>query len=391
MANGTQTYVLEGKKYTVPAGTTMDDLESFIKQSSAPEAPPKKTSAWENIKSGFTAPVKVKQEASEADVANAPRFTIPGSSNIPLAEGVSEAATLANFGVRPTMGMPEANLPALAVDVGSVASKLKEGTAVLARGPDGKIRPIVRGLSRLGGGVAGHYAGGTEGAVAGALAGPAIMEGLAPKRALSPIIQQEQLGTFMNKGYKPVEIPVAEQLAQKPSSIIQPGNDPAQRMVGSEGRAATWTNERVMELAKQGNHEAIQQAVRRGMKLPENARYVAGDPSYSSGVYNPRDVTKFTPEGTPIRQGGKKLSVIQEPTAQPVANKFAVPSQSERVAKIVSAASDNPDFKFEEVRSEIGRIQGILRQGAVPTDQLPVLMSQLKNYQQQMAALEGGK
>ncbi|HET8924853.1 MAG TPA: hypothetical protein VFN26_17875 [Candidatus Acidoferrum sp.] len=53
---------------------------------------------------------------------------------------------------------------------------------------------------------------------------------------------------------------------------------PEPRFAGSEGRAATWTNEDVMRLARQGNREAIQQAVRRGMELPPGARYVMGDP-----------------------------------------------------------------------------------------------------------------
>lgn len=84
------------------------------------------------------------------------------------------------------------------------------------------------------------------------------------------------------------------------------------RFTGHEGRPATWTNERVMQLAKEGNREAIQQAVRRGMELPPNARYVAGDADFSSGAYNPRDVTTFGPDGTPIRQGGR-VSAVAKP------------------------------------------------------------------------------
>jgi hypothetical protein len=72
----------------------------------------------------------------------------------------------------------------------------------------------------------------------------------------------------------------------------------------SEGRPATWTNERVLQLARQGNRDAIAQLGRRGMPLPPNARYIAGDIDFPRVVSNPRDVTLFTPEGTPIRQGG---------------------------------------------------------------------------------------
>jgi len=74
---------------------------------------------------------------------------------------------------------------------------------------------------------------------------------------------------------------------------------------GNEGSAARWTNERVIELAKQGDREAITQAIRRGLPLPDNARYIMGDADFEGATYNPRDVTTFSPDGAPIRQGGK--------------------------------------------------------------------------------------
>lgn len=83
---------------------------------------------------------------------------------------------------------------------------------------------------------------------------------------------------------------------------------------GSEGRAATWTNEAVQRLAQQGNREAISQAIRRGMELPPGARYIMGDPDFSRAVYNPREVTQFTPEGTPIRN--KSNPIAQNPSAK---------------------------------------------------------------------------
>jgi len=81
---------------------------------------------------------------------------------------------------------------------------------------------------------------------------------------------------------------------------------PFEEMSGSEGRPATWTNERVLQLARQGNRDAIAQVARRGLQLPENARYIAGDIDYPRAVQSPREVTLFTPEGTPIRMGGKR-------------------------------------------------------------------------------------
>jgi hypothetical protein len=95
------------------------------------------------------------------------------------------------------------------------------------------------------------------------------------------------------------------------ASVVTPGNPPA-AAVASEGRPATWTNQRVNELAGQGNRDAIQQMVLRGMKLPENARYVAGDANFSGVTSNPRSVTTFAPDGTPIQQGGPiKLADVQ--------------------------------------------------------------------------------
>lgn len=88
----------------------------------------------------------------------------------------------------------------------------------------------------------------------------------------------------------------------QPSTIVPPSAG-APKVGISEGRPATWTNERVIQLAAKGDRNAIAQAVRRGFMLPENVRYVMGDMDYSSGVSNPKSVTKFTPTGGPIVQG----------------------------------------------------------------------------------------
>lgn len=150
-----------------------------------------------------------------------------------------------------------------------------------------------------------------------------VLDKVVPKRAETIAQKEVRAVKERTADWIPRKMPkktVAEQLAKKPAEIIRPG-DPSARMVGNEGRPATWTNEAVLEEARKGNREAIQQVVRRKLPVPPNMRYVAGDPSYSSGVYNPRDVTIFTPEGTPIRQGGKKLTVVHEEPK--VANKFA--------------------------------------------------------------------
>lgn len=101
------------------------------------------------------------------------------------------------------------------------------------------------------------------------------------------------------------------------------------RRTGSEGRPATWTNERVVELAATGNRDAIAQLTRRGLPLPENARYVMGDQDFPRSVNNPREVTRFTPEGVAIRDQANpaaqnpssraKIQIVgEQPSEQPV-------------------------------------------------------------------------
>ena len=77
---------------------------------------------------------------------------------------------------------------------------------------------------------------------------------------------------------------------------------------GNEGRAATWKNEQLYNIIKDPEipydtkRLAVAQMVLRQLPLPENARYLMGDPDAARAVYNPKEVTRFTPEGTPIRE-----------------------------------------------------------------------------------------
>jgi hypothetical protein len=120
-------------------------------------------------------------------------------------------------------------------------------------------------------------------------------------------------------GRGPINGGLMDELAPTPKIETDPfarpqPSGPGTPRVGNEGRAATWTNQRVMELARQGDREAIAQLSLRGLPQPENVRYVAGDARYAPSTYNPRDVTKFDNEGRPIpiRQGGKKLTRVLE-------------------------------------------------------------------------------
>lgn len=115
------------------------------------------------------------------------------------------------------------------------------------------------------------------------------------------------------------------------SKIVSPAvGEP--RFTGSEGRAATWTNQDVMRLAQQGNREAIQQAIRRGMELPPGARYVMGDPDFGRAVYNPREVTQFTPEGAPIRNA-------ENPTVKAPRERIQIPQAEPAAKESINAAT----------------------------------------------------
>jgi len=78
------------------------------------------------------------------------------------------------------------------------------------------------------------------------------------------------------------------------------------KFTGTEGTAARWTNEKVLSEAAQGNRVAISQVARRGLEPPPNMRYVAGDPDLERAEYSPREVTRFAPDGTPIRQTNQR-------------------------------------------------------------------------------------
>jgi hypothetical protein len=126
------------------------------------------------------------------------------------------------------------------------------------------------------------------------------------------------------------------------------------RMTGNEGRAATWTNEAVQRLAQQGNREAIQQAVRRGMQLPPGARYVMGDPDFSRAVYNPRDVTQFTPEGQPIRN-------VENPIEPASRGRIQVPQQPQP-REVINAASGEVTNPYAPPEQPAGEYESDLEQ-----------------------------
>lgn len=135
--------------------------------------------------------------------------------------------------------------------------------------------------------------------------------------------------SLMKRGAEQAKLDTAAAKETLGPKIIQPGvNEP--RMTGNEGRAATWRGERVRELAGGGNREAIGQLILRGEELPENARYVMGDPDFERAVYNPREVTRFSPEGEPIRN-------VENPTERAPRERIAVPPAEPAAREVTNA------------------------------------------------------
>lgn len=276
--------------------------------------------------------------------------TILGKS---LAPAAAAAAPLA---VHPAIGA-----------IGKVVPRAGD-VALALRTEEGALKPLVhKGAAAVGGmtgAAAGHTVGApTEGAVLGYTLGPAVADKIIPKlptdipvkpgttsgifpsidefystkaedlakrgkeqAAIDKTAQREQTvqekalakegkavplsqGPYYNQH---VEALKAQAEAAKPKIISPTEGEP--RRTGNEGRPATWTNEYILDEARKGNRDAITQAVLRGLPLPENARYVMGDPDASRAILNPREVTRFTPEGEPIRN--KANAQTAEPTAR---------------------------------------------------------------------------
>lgn len=108
----------------------------------------------------------------------------------------------------------------------------------------------------------------------------------------------EQIASFMNKGYKATEAVSAA--AKEKSNIVGPT-----KAATSEGRPATWTDQDVIDLAKRGNKQAIEQLKLRQKKFP-NSEFLTGRNREltSSPVYEGRGpATKFDPvTGNPIME-----------------------------------------------------------------------------------------
>lgn len=250
----------------------------------------------------------------------------------------------------------------MAPDAAGSYQSVKDSIGNAMRTEKGTLKPGVRAVARVGGAAAGGAIGSavgapSGGAIVGGMAGPGVVDLLTPNRPPPPGVAPvfpEASEFYANEGAErnailkrgenepqsgvaPTEPSAGEFYENKAIDLINrqraqdaldrqaarqsaraekskisivsegEGNITGPRPTGSEGRPATWTNERVQELAKQGNRDAIAQLTRRGLPLPENARYIMGDQDFPRGNLNPREVTKFTPEGTAIRDVANPL------------------------------------------------------------------------------------
>jgi hypothetical protein len=290
--------------------------------------------------------------------------------------------------------------PGAAEDIATTARRSKPAVGLALRTEKGALKPIVRQTGGLAGAAIGHASGiPVLGPLIGYGIGENVANALIPKRPwdvpvrtnpggslpLASDFYAQKAADLAKRGTQQAALDrVAARTAPNRPKIAAPGT-PEARFSGSEGRAATWTNEDVMRLAAKGNREAISQAIRRGMQLPIGARYVMGDPDMARAVYNPRETTKFTPEGQPIRNM-QNLNIpqssrarIQLPWEQ---GSMATPQLRPAVQEMAqpSGAAKVPEWNAGQADFEITRLKNILRNPQATAEEKAIAQSQLQNY-----------
>lgn len=304
-----------------------------------------------------------------------------------------------------------------AVRVGTQDVRDSIGNAM--RTEEGALKPGVRSVARVGGGAVGAAVGSTVGApsggaIVGGMAGPGVVDLITPKRPPLPGVAPSlpDVGEFyanegaernaiLKRGENEPQTGVAATLpdagafyenkavdlmtrqkaqdaldrakaredaraSKSRISIVGEGGVTGPRATGSEGRAATWTNERVLELAAKGNRDAIAQVGRRQLPMPPNVRYVMGDVDAPRVVLNPREVTRFTPEGVPIRDSSNP--VAQSPSSrariqivEPSASRVEPPYPREPVEEPQGAVELGPATRGQEIPS-VEQMEDALRE-----------------------------
>jgi hypothetical protein len=217
------------------------------------------------------------------------------------------AATLAGTvgGVAAPVKAPEiaAGLTDASHAVANAPGAIADAARTGLRDETGKLKPVVKTAAAAAGagagGIAGHVLGVPgAGEIAGLYLGPKLADAVIPDRPASvakavPVSKNPTPGGYTGPASARVAAKAAESPVSSPASVAD-----------SEGRPATWTNEKVIQLSRQGDPRAIQQGRLRQLDLPDNANLVANkEAKVTPSVGAPRSVTLFDSDGNPVRSG----------------------------------------------------------------------------------------
>ena len=212
-------------------------------------------------------------------------------------------------------------------------------TDILARAgrnETGQLRPGVKTLARGVGAAIGHATGIPGAEIAGVFSGPSLADALIPARdaSVAKAVPIRNSPYFDSDAYNNGRSILSRNSSPSSSAPTMPptmpqgnptpfgdtstpaANSPAP--LKSEGRPATWTNERVRELAALGDSDAIEQARLRGFgRIPSK---------FSETQTSPREVVHFDAEGNPIQEGGGTQASLAAPQTNALASR--IPPQS---------------------------------------------------------------
>ncbi len=189
----------------------------------------------------------------------------------------------------------------------------------------------------------------------------------------------DELNAIRRRGTNPAD--VAPSVAKpRPQGPPTPG----------EGRPATWTNDKVRELASWGDPDAIEQARNRGFgKIPLQ---------YSEVQTNPREVVHFGAEGKPITAEPKPLTATHQPEVARLEPATTEGPQPAGVLKLkgginpkgveASMRTISPEDMITGLSTEIERMADTLRKSpSRPESEKVAMQQQIDQYKQRLNEL----
>jgi hypothetical protein len=182
--------------------------------------------------------------------------------------------------------------------------------------------------------------------------------------------RNESIASFA-RGEPGPNTPLSQSPVPRPKPTQSIRSIATQRAIPKEGRPATWTNEKVKELASWGDPDGIAQAEARGFgRIPLK---------YSEAELNPRSVTRFTSEGVPIKEGlpqgnptpfGKSIRETAAPALRP-----------EVEGLVRSRAMEIPEWKAQEQSYELQKARDILRNANATDEDKAVSQARIEESQ----------